>query len=121
MISHIVLFEPKPDVTKEQIKSFAQQFALVIESIPSIKRATVGKSIHVDTGTARNFGDQTYSFAAVMEFADREGLVEYLNHPAHRELGRLFWLSCKGTIVSEVEGVDAKSADVAHFLVNAQN
>jgi len=121
MISHIVLFEPKLGLTGEEVMGFAQQLKTVIDSVPTIARASVGRRVTIDSGQARYFGDQTYSFSAVVEFADKNGLIEYLNHPAHRELGRLFWQFCAATIVTEVECIDAQAESVVEFLVKAQN
>lgn len=71
----------------------------------------------VDAGYERSFGENTYDYAAILEFDDRSGLVAYLNDPRHAELGRLFWLNCERTIVSEVETVDPSKADAVDELV----
>jgi Stress responsive A/B Barrel Domain len=120
MISHIVLFEPKPGLTSDEIMGFAQQLKTVIDSVPSIARATIGRTVSIENGQARNFGDKTYSFSAVVEFADEKGLTDYLNHPAHRALGRLFWQYCAATVVSEMESIDAKVESIIDFLVRTQ-
>jgi hypothetical protein len=49
-------------------------------------------------------GDTTYLFAAVLEFTDQAGLIAYLQHPSHDELGRQFWEVCQSTTVIEVDG-----------------
>ena len=120
MISHIVLFNPKEDLSESSVRLFAQALHRTMGSVPTIVRATVGHRIAQDAGEARVFGDVTYKYAAVIEFEDRDGLATYLAHPLHRELGRLFWESCASTIVTEVETVDAKSAMVVDLLVMSQ-
>ena len=92
-----------------------------MSSVPSVRRATVGKTVAVDSGQARAFGDTAYEFSAVVEFEGIPGLIEYLQHPLHQELGRLFWEYCADTVVLEVEGVDAKTAAVVDLLVRDQN
>lgn len=84
---------------------------------PSVRRAMVGRKVDIHSGTDRNFGDAAYSFSAVVEFDDSKGLIEYLQHPKHAELGRLFWLNCARTIVLEVESVDATTDSVIDLLV----
>lgn len=116
MIAHIVLFRPKGGVTVDQKKSFAQALMVVGRDVPEIRRAFVGRSVAVDSGYHREFGDTTYPYAAVMEFEDREGLVAYLNHPSHRELGRLFWETCEATTIVEVETADL-GQDLGDVLV----
>ena len=83
----------------------------------AISQAFIGRAIKVDPGYERNLGDKTYEFAAVLEFADREALVKYLTHPAHDELGRLFWQYCESTIILEVECADARSDQVVALIM----
>ena len=92
-----------------------------MSSCPSVRRASVGRRVEIDSGSARDFGDSTYSFSAVVEFADSKGLIEYLQHPDHMELGRLFWRFCERTVVLEVESVDATTNEVVELLVRNQN
>ena len=77
----------------------------------------VGRRADISSGGDRNFGDATYSFSAVVEFDDSKGLIEYLTHPHHAELGRLFWKYCERTVVLEVEAVDATTDKVIDLLV----
>jgi hypothetical protein len=104
MIAHIVLFNPKPETSVEQLRLFAQSVMSACQGIPSISRAIIGKDVRVDPGYMRHLGDKTYRFAAVIEFSDQAALVAYLTHPSHDVLGRAFWEVCESTIVVEVEG-----------------
>jgi hypothetical protein len=119
VISHIVLFNPREGLSEDEVRLFAQQLYLTMTDIPAVVRATVGRRIEVDSDE-RLLGDVTYKYSAVIEFIDRPGLLDYLSHPLHRELGRLFWLSCGSTVVTEVETVDAKSPKVVDLLVMSQ-
>jgi hypothetical protein len=121
VIAHIVLFNPKPNLSTQDVQLFAQQLRLTVNSVTSVRRAMVGKRLAVQDGDHRNFGDATYEFAAVVEFDDPDGLSAYLAHPAHQELGRLFWLYCASTVVVEVRSVDAKSDEVFELLVSDPN
>ena len=120
MISHIVLFNPKDGLTDADVRLFAQQLHETMRAIPTVLRATVGRRVHIDSGETRIFGDVAYKYSAVVEFADPAGLLAYLTHPLHRELGRRFWESCASTVVIEVETADAKSTDVVDLLVMSQ-
>ena len=121
VISHIVLFTPKEGLTAGQTLLFAQQLQLTMFSVPSVRRATVGRRVDVDSGSTRSFGDTAYQFSAVVEFDGISGLIEYLAHPLHRELGRLFWEYCSATAILEVDSVDAKTGAVVDLLVREQN
>jgi len=116
LIAHVVLFNEKSELTTEQRQSFAQLFQDTVRAVPSVSRATIGRSVALDPGYAREFGDKTYRFAAVVEFSEKDGLLAYLNHPLHHELGRLFWEYCESTVVLELETIDALSGDVAAII-----
>ena len=116
MIIHIVLFHPKPALSADERRSFAQSVVSFLASAPSVARASVGRSIDIDAGYVRSMGDTTYEYAAVIEFADEVELKAYLNHPRHAELGELFWQYCERSIVSEVRSVDLTRGDAADKL-----
>src|SRR5262245_26601318 len=116
VIAHIVFFQPKPTVSENDRVAFARQFERVCREIPTVRRAAVGKRTEIDPGYPRSFGDGNYSFAAVLEFDDRDGLIAYLQHPMHKELGRLFWLVCERTSIIEVSLADAKTSDLAEII-----
>lgn len=116
MISHIVLFNAKKNVSPDDRRSFAIQVRDVCRAISVVRSATVGRAISVDPGYARSFGDKTYEFTAILDFATRSDLIAYLQHPLHHELGRLFWVYCESTIVVEVEARDAKSDEIVDLL-----
>jgi hypothetical protein len=117
MIAHIVLFSPKDGLNESEKRSLAQSVLNCVRSISTIKRATVGRSIVVDSGRARYFGHEAYEFAACLEFSTTEDLVSYLNHPMHQTLGRLFWEFCAKTTISEIEVVDLASNSALDMLV----
>ncbi len=116
MIAHIVLFSPKANLASEQISSFAASVSETFRSIDAIQKATVGRRVDVDAGYDRSFGEQTYEFVAILEFADRQALVSYLQHPSHAELGRRFWESCERTVITEVELADGRDPRAVELL-----
>lgn len=120
MISHIVLFQPKADLSHGDILLFAQQLRRTMSGVPSVRSARIGRRVDVSSGEPRNFGDMAYEFAAVVDFEDRSGLVDYLRHPLHQALGELFWRYCGSTVITEVEMVDATSPQVTDLLVTSQ-
>ena len=103
MIAHIVLFTPKDGLSSSDKRSFAQSLREAGRQISCIRRARVGRSIQIDAGYERSFGETTYQYAAVLEFDDEDGLIEYLKHPKHQELGGLFWKFCDSTAIVEAE------------------
>lgn len=117
MIQHIVLFTPKADLSAADRRAFAEAVLSTLKASPHIQGATVGRRMEVDAGYKRNFGDITYDYAAVLEFPDRQRLVQYLNEPAHAEVGRLFWERCERSVVCEVEAEPIGSADAMKLVL----
>jgi hypothetical protein len=116
VVVHIVLFNPKLGLTADQLRSFAQSIQDATRTIGTVRRALVGKAVQVVPSYPRSLGDQTYEFAAVLEFDDAAALEAYLEHPSHRVLGRLFWDNCASAIVMEAELRDALTEDLVSAL-----
>jgi hypothetical protein len=117
VIAHIVLFTPKHSVSHADLLAFAQSITETLSSVGSVGRAVVGRRIDVDPGYSRSFGESTYEFAAVIEFADEPALVQYLTHPLHHALGRMFWEKCEATVIVEIRCADGKDASAVRSLV----
>ena len=116
MVAHIVLFNPKSELTAEQRQSFAQSVRDSVRRIGRIQRAMIGRAVAVAPQYDRTFGDKTYEYAAVLEFERAEDLLDYLNHPVHRELGRLFWENCGSAVVMEAELADALIENLEYLV-----
>ena len=116
MIAHIVLFRPKPDLTSDQLRSFAQSIKATIQGSEGLSRGTVGKAAAINAGYSRHLDNSTYPFAAVLEFDTPDDLVKYLRKPEHQTLGRLFWEYCDGTVVTEFHSEHLHNVDVDWFL-----
>ena len=90
MIVHVILFEPRADVTHRQRQQVLEDLRLAAAAIPSIRRFRIGQRIlHGLPGYEQAMRDN-YHYAAIIEFDDRAGLEAYLQHPAHEAAGRHF-------------------------------
>jgi hypothetical protein len=117
MIAHVVLFNPKPAASKELLLSCAKLLERLSREVPGVIRASVGRTIEIDAGYPREFGEKTYQNVCVLEFEDKASLINYLNNQLHRELGRLFWEICDSAVILETEMVDAKRESLTRLLV----
>jgi hypothetical protein len=92
VIAHLVLFQPRPDLTVAERARFNSALTTALRSIPSIRRARVGSRLR--HGAAyEGVMPVDFAFIGVLEFDDLAGLQAYLDHPAHTELGALFYTS----------------------------
>jgi Stress responsive A/B Barrel Domain len=117
MIAHIVLFNRKPEIGADKLLSCAQLLERLMGEVGGIQRASVGRRVEIDAGYVRPFGEKTYKYLCILEFNDKQSLVNYLNHDLHRELGRLFWEISESALVVECEMVDATTGSVTRLLV----
>lgn len=97
MVAHVVLFEPRPDLSAGDREQFAHAFERAVSTIPQVRRARVGARRHLgrfyDRQNARD-----YSFCAIIEFDTEADLVAYLDHPAHEELGARFYQTSQAAL-----------------------
>lgn len=103
MIAHIVLFEPKPGISVEHRGQFLKTLRQTMEGVPGIQRARVGRIFSLGLLPESTGGQLTYSYAAVLEFADREALDVYFKHPAHDVLRSQFWELCLRTLIADAD------------------
>jgi Stress responsive A/B Barrel Domain len=116
LIAHVVLFEPKADVTPEQRRDFLNEIRSVATEIAIVHQASVGRPLSFSRMPALNSGQPTYSFAAVMTFRTRNDLDVYLTHPRHELLRTMFWNFCQATLIADLDLSDVNSEE-ADLLV----
>jgi riboflavin synthase len=76
MITHVVLLQPKADISSEEINAVLKQVQTLQETIPGI--------IDVEIGQNKSINHQGYTYGFIMHFIDRDYLTAYAPHPAHR-------------------------------------
>jgi hypothetical protein len=124
VLLHVVLFEPRPDLSIESMRALIASIERAAAEIPSVRRFEVGRRIA--NGPTYLVGEPpALSYVAIVGFDDREGLDAYLAHEAHVELGRLFNRTLSGAFVYDYEVSGAKKAEgvltgsPAHWLVTS--
>lgn len=76
MITHVVLLQPKPETTREEL---AHAFDLV----KGLQQHITG-ILDIQTGENFSANHQGYTAGFIMQFQEREYLKAYAPHPAHR-------------------------------------
>ena len=113
MIVHIILFEPRADLSADATQQVLEDLKQAAAAIPSVRRCRVGRRIlHGMPGYEQTMRE-AYTFAAILEFDDREGLLTYLAHPAHNAAGRHFTSSAQRALAYDYEVVDASAANIS--------
>ena len=102
MIAHIVLFRPRPDLSPQAQQALVAAFKAALTEIPSIQRAQIGRRmVHGRAYEALMQSD--YSYAAILEFEDRAGLVAYLEHSSHARLAAQFFEAFEEALMYDFE------------------
>jgi hypothetical protein len=101
VISHVVLFRPKPDLSHGDRDALVVAFTRAIQEIPTVRAVRSGRRTLHGAGY-----EQPTDFAdvlVVIDFDDLAGLQTYLRHPAHEELGARFNQSMASGLVLDFE------------------
>jgi hypothetical protein len=108
MILHIVLIEPRPDLTSEEVASFLRALETASREIPTILDVRAGPVRDLGLGYEDRSDGRAFSHAAVFGFASVDALMAYLVHPAHAALGAQFWQVAARTLIVDVDAVDPR-------------
>ena len=106
MIAHVILFTPKADLPAHAGHDLLADLKAAASSIPSIRRVRLGPRVRHGLPGYEQMMRDDFTFAAIVEFDDMEGLKAYLAHPAHDDLGRLFGETGEATLVYDYETAD---------------
>ena len=102
MIVHVVLFRLKPQLAAASREGLAQALSRATRNIPTIRRARIGARLTMGRPYEQLMSID-YSFAAILEFDDREGLQAYLDHDVHDELAQRFYASIDQALTYDFE------------------
>ena len=102
MISHVVLFKPKADLTPTDREALVAAFEHAVKHIPHVRRVRVGRRVTHGAGYENGAPDLADAFI-VIDFDDLAGLQAYLGHPAHEALGARFNHSLESALVYDFE------------------
>ena len=108
MIVHLVLFTPKASLDADEQDRFGRALELALTTIPSVVSYRIGRRVRF--GAAYESVGAGFEFCGVIEFANRAGLSAYLMHPAHEELGRLFYQTSAEAFAGDFETVASAPA-----------
>jgi hypothetical protein len=109
MIAHVVLFQPRPDLTDEQRAKVLAALASAARGAPSVRSCRIGRRVkHGLPGYEQEMPD--FEFAAIIEFESVEGLRAYLKHPAHAAVGEQFSKAATAALAFDYEVMTLEEA-----------
>ena len=102
MISHVVLFRPKSELSAADRLGLVAAFKHAVRNVPSVRGVRVGRRIRHGASYEDGAPDAA-EFLVVIDFDDVAGLKAYLRHPAHEDLGARFNQSLSSRFVYDFE------------------
>lgn len=102
MIAHVVLFRLRPDLSIADRRAIIDSWATALKDIPSIRRARVGRRIHIGR-SYESLARLDLPYAAILEFDDLDALRAYLDHPAHEPIATRWFAAIADTLIYDFE------------------
>ena len=91
MIAHIVLLQPRGDLTGAQRSEALATLSRAAADVPEIRRFRLGHRVKHGLPGYEQLMPQDFSIALILEFDDVDALKRYLTAPAHEALAHLFY------------------------------
>ena len=114
MVSHLVLLQPRSDLSAVERRGFIDAFEQALTTIPSVRNVRIGDRIVHGAGYEQSAPAMEY--VAVIDFDDLAGLQAYLRHPAHEQLGAWFGRSVTASFVYDFEVGGVEVLRTGRFL-----
>jgi len=90
VIAHIVLLQPRQDLSEAQRRAALETLTRAAAEMPEIRSFRLGRRVTHGLPGYEQQMTQDYEFALIIEVDDVPALKRYLTAPAHRALGDLF-------------------------------
>ena len=110
MIAHVILFRPRPELTPDQRRAVLNAFSTATISAPSVQGVRIGRRVRHGRPGYEQAMREDYEYLAVVEFDSVEGLLAYLDHPAHAAAGSHFMTSGAAALAYDYEWVNPSDA-----------
>ena len=102
MIAHIVLLQPKADLTEAQRAGALETIRRSAANLPDV-RMRLGRRIKHGLPGYEQLMTQDFDYALVVEVDDVDALKRYLQAPAHEALGGLFYTATSAALAYDYE------------------
>jgi hypothetical protein len=115
MLTHLVLFNPRPDLPAADAERLLAALEHAAREIPQVRRFEVGRQTASPPGYAASAA-AAYRYVAMVWLDDRDALDAYLAHPAHQALGAAFNATVGGALIYDLEMEDVAGGGARRLL-----
>lgn len=106
MISHVVLFKPKHELTSGERQRVIDAVKAAASGIPTVRGLRVGRRIRHGRPGYEQLMREDFEYVVIVEFDDLDGLTAYLAHPQHAAIGSHFVKSSAAALAYDYEMED---------------
>jgi hypothetical protein len=110
VIAHIVLLQPRPDLTEDQRRAALDTLAHAAANVPEIRRFRLGRRVRHGLPGYEQVMTPDYELALIIEVDDVAALTRYLKAPAHRALGDLFSTAAAAALAYDYDMIEIVSS-----------
>jgi hypothetical protein len=110
MIAHVVLLQPRADLTDEQRRAALATLAAAATGVRDVRRLRLGRRVKHGLPGYEQLMAQDFEYALIVELDDLEALKRYLHAPAHLALGTLFYTATSAALAYDYELEDIPTA-----------
>lgn len=103
VIAHVVLLQPKPELTETQRAEAVDTIRRSAAGLPDVRRFRLGRRVRHGLPGYEQLMPQDFEFALLIEVDDLEALKRYLQAPAHVALGHLFYTATAAALAYDYE------------------
>jgi stress responsive alpha/beta barrel protein len=103
VIAHIVLLQPKPDLSEAQRGEALDTIRRSAANLPDVRRVQLGRRVKHGLPGYEQLMPQDFEFALIVEVEDVDALKRYLQAPAHVALGHLFYTATAAALAYDYE------------------
>ena len=113
MIAHVILLEPRGDLSTGEKQAVLEAFVAATREIPVVKRCRLGRRVLHGLPGYESFMRTGFEYLAILEFDDVGGLKAYLTHPAHAAVGQYFTTAAANALAYDYDVVDVVAPNVS--------
>ena len=103
MIAHIVLLQPRADLTEQQRADALKTLSASAADVPEIRSCRVGRRVKHGLPGYEQLMPHDFAVAVFIEFDDVDALTRYLQAPAHEAMGDLFYTATSAALAYDYE------------------
>ena len=112
MIAHVILFQPRADLTESDRQQIFEAFTAAASASSAVRNVRIGRRVRHGLPGYEAAMRQDFEYLAILEFDTVEALKSYLEHPVHAEAGRHFSESSAASLAYDYQMLDAGNRSV---------